>query len=147
MKVDLTNPNAKQGALDALRLILKSRKSPIVVNASDINNQNNGPSLQAPQNVIINDESQSQEEADQKAQQKQQQSQQSNAGQQQDQSKQQQGKNGQSGSSQGGQSQEQNSQSQGSDRQNVVSTVSRVVILIFTFLIIMILQNWIIKSR
>lgn len=51
MAVDLTNIESKQGALDALKLILKSRKQPIKVKNSS--GGGGGPQLQPPKNIEI----------------------------------------------------------------------------------------------
>lgn len=51
MAVDLTNLESKQGALDALKLILKSRKQPIKVKTGS--GGGNGPQLQPPKNIEI----------------------------------------------------------------------------------------------
>lgn len=51
MAVDLTNVESKQGALDALKMILRSRKQPIKVKGS--NGGGNGPQLQPPKNIEV----------------------------------------------------------------------------------------------
>lgn len=50
MAVDLTNVESKQGALDALKMILKSRKQPIKVKGGS---GANGPQLQPPKNIEV----------------------------------------------------------------------------------------------
>jgi hypothetical protein len=52
MAVDLTNIESKQGALDALKLILKSRKQPIKVKGSSAAG-GGGPQLQPPKNIEV----------------------------------------------------------------------------------------------
>jgi hypothetical protein len=51
MAVDLTNIESKQGALDALKIILKSRKQPIKVQVGP--GGGGGPQLQPPKNIEI----------------------------------------------------------------------------------------------
>ena len=51
MAVDLTNAESKQGALDALKIILKSRKQPIKVKSGA--GGSNGPQLQPPKNIEV----------------------------------------------------------------------------------------------
>lgn len=51
MAVDLTNIESKQGALDALKTILKSRKQPIKVKNSP--GGGGGPQLQPPKNIEV----------------------------------------------------------------------------------------------
>ena len=51
MAVDLTNAESKQGALDALKIILRSRKQPIKVTPGP--GGGNGPQLQPPKNIEI----------------------------------------------------------------------------------------------
>lgn len=51
MAVDLTNAESKQGALDALKLILKSRKQPIKVKGGG--GGGGGPQLQPPKNIEV----------------------------------------------------------------------------------------------
>ena len=51
MAVDLTNSESKQGALDALKTILKSRKQPIKVKGGP--GDGNGPQLTPPKNIEV----------------------------------------------------------------------------------------------
>lgn len=51
MAVDLTNVESKQGALDALKMILKSRQTPIKVKGG--NGGAGGPQLQPPKNIEV----------------------------------------------------------------------------------------------
>ena len=51
MAVDLTNIESKQGALDALKMILKSRKQPIKVKGGG--GGGGGPQLQPPKNIEV----------------------------------------------------------------------------------------------
>jgi hypothetical protein len=51
MAVDLTNVESKQGALDALKMILRSRKQPIKVKGGS--GGGNGPQLQPPKNIEV----------------------------------------------------------------------------------------------
>lgn len=55
MAVDLTNQDSKQGALDALKIILKSRKQPIKVKGGN-GGGGGGPQLQPPKNIEIEPE-------------------------------------------------------------------------------------------
>jgi hypothetical protein len=55
MAVDLTNQDSKQGALDALKIILKSRKQPIKVKGGG-GGGNGGPQLQPPKNIEVEPE-------------------------------------------------------------------------------------------
>lgn len=51
MAVDLTNVESKQGALDALKMILRSRKQPIKVKGGK--GGGGGPQLQPPKNIEV----------------------------------------------------------------------------------------------
>jgi hypothetical protein len=52
MAVDLTNAESKKGALDALKIILRSRKQPIKVKSGG-GGGSGGPQLQSPKNIEV----------------------------------------------------------------------------------------------